>query len=89
VVGVVGGKTTLPDLTPNPALERTAHSAGFVAVHGVSGCGPQLTASVDMICSATDCAPSTSLTTFRQLLAPSLSQSSDVMLCVPYANQRV
>src|SRR5215475_122427 len=46
VVGVVGGKTTLPDPTPNPALERTGHSAGVCGRHSSVCCGPPLTASV-------------------------------------------
>jgi hypothetical protein len=37
---------SLLDLTPNQALERTAHSARVVGVRGCLACGPPLTASV-------------------------------------------
>jgi hypothetical protein len=49
----------------------------------------QLKAGVDMICIATDCAKRTYITTFCQLLAQSLSKSSDFMICVPFANHKV
>src|SRR5437870_3618891 len=42
----------------------------------------RLTPGVDMICIANDCAKRTYITTFRQLLAQSLSKSSDFMICV-------
>jgi hypothetical protein len=50
---------------------------------------PRLTPGVDMICIANDCAKSTYKTTFHQLLAQSLSKSSDFMICVQFANHRV
>src|SRR5206468_8369607 len=38
----------MPYPWPNIPVERTAHSAGFVVVPGLGGCGPPLTAGVDM-----------------------------------------
>jgi hypothetical protein len=49
----------------------------------------RLRRSVDMICIATDCAKSTYKTTFRSLLAQSVSKSSDFMICAPFANHIV
>ena len=49
----------------------------------------RLTRGADMICIANDCAKSTYKTTFHQLLAQSLSKSSDFMICELYANHPV
>ena len=65
---------------PKKAVELTAKTPVF---------WPQLTAGVDMICIATDCAKSPETTTLHQLLAQSLSKSSNFMICVPLANHRV
>ena len=46
---VVEGKGALPSPEPNNPVERTAHSAGFVAVPGAGGCGPPLTGSVRLL----------------------------------------
>ena len=42
-----------------------------------------------MICIANDCAKRTEITTFRALLAQSVSKSLDFMICVPFANHKV
>ena len=42
----VGLGLTIPYPWPNHPVERTAHSAGFVVVLGLGGCGPPLTGSV-------------------------------------------
>jgi hypothetical protein len=42
----VGSGLARPQSRPNNPIELTAHSAGFLEVHGVVACGPQLTGSV-------------------------------------------
>jgi hypothetical protein len=45
-MGKLDGTESLLTPASNHPVERTAHSAGFVAVPGASGCGPPLTGSV-------------------------------------------
>jgi hypothetical protein len=45
-MGKLAGTCLPPAPASNHPVERTAHSAGFVAVPGASGCGPPLTGSV-------------------------------------------
>jgi hypothetical protein len=72
---------------PNPRRKR--HAGDGFQRPLCSRFQPRLMPSVDMICIATDCAKRTYITTFRQLLAQSVSKSSDFMICVPFANHRV
>lgn len=42
----MGSSLAMPHPSPNIPVELTVHSAGFLAVPGLGGCGPQLTGSV-------------------------------------------
>lgn len=41
----MGSSLAMPHPSPNIPVELTVHSAGFLAVPGLGGCGPQLTGS--------------------------------------------
>ena len=67
---------------PNKALQRTqkAHANFWLLAALLALFGP-LNLVVAMMCIANDCAKSTYKTTFHQLLAQSLSKSSDFLIC--------
>jgi hypothetical protein len=67
-------------------MRGTPHQ-GMQAGNGQQ-CPLCLVPSVDLVCIAIDCAKKTSIPAIRELLAPSLSPSSDCMIGVLLAQHR-